>query len=100
MFDDPAQSRSFRLFLRYLTNAQNAYRQAKAELESTQADRLDREQQQQEDATASAAFEERLALYKACKAAGLPGIPSALPSLSGEFVSYPPDLRTPPAVAA
>lgn len=45
MFIDPGQSKSYRLFLRYLTNAQNTYRQACAEFEKVRKERLTRERE-------------------------------------------------------
>jgi hypothetical protein len=43
MFVDPAESRSFRLFMRYLTNAQNSWHQARAEYQQTRKARLQRD---------------------------------------------------------
>lgn len=46
IFLDSAKSRNYRLFLRYLTNAENAYRHACTEFEKVRRERLQREQKE------------------------------------------------------
>jgi hypothetical protein len=86
MFVDPAQSRSYRLFLRYLTNAQNSYRQACAEFETIRRQRLAREEEQ---AMLEMMMHERLEARAAAAGTAPPQPRSSDLSSESGFVSHP-----------